>query len=81
MSEVSNFVSNVGFPIAIACGTLYIVYKASALLIAKAIEVFDGITSTNKELAETNKMLAEGVVKKMDRLDEKMDSILVEIKK
>lgn len=72
MNEVSNFIATVGFPMAIACGLLYIIYVTFKTLIAKIIVAFDTITHTNEELVKTNSVFAN----KMDNIEHKVDNVL-----
>lgn len=76
MNEVGAFVSTVGFPIAIACGLIYIVYKALMIVINKVITVFDVITETNKELTVTNSLLVIELKGQISNIDKKVDKVL-----
>ena len=73
MNELSNFISAVGYPIAIACGSLYIIYKV-------LLTVFNKFVFTLDEITATNKLLAEGVVKEMDKVNTKLDYIIEKVK-
>lgn len=86
MNDISNFITTVGFPIALAVGLLYGIFKVVNIVIDKIITAFDRITlaneklsetnkevvNTNKELTETNNLLA---VKVMDKLDIVIDNV------
>ena len=83
MNDLGMFISNVGFPIAVACSVGFVLYKVFIIMAKKIIEVFDVITQTNKQLVETNSMFAsrlEPLEAKVTDIDNKLDKI-IEIKR
>jgi cell division protein FtsB len=83
MNDLGMFISNVGFPITVACAVGFVLYKVFIIMAKKIIEVFDVITQTNKQLVETNSMFAkrlEPLEAKITDIDNKLDKI-IEIKR
>ncbi|MGL5353326.1 MAG: hypothetical protein ACRDA5_08360 [Clostridium sp.] len=78
MNDIGVFISNVGFPIALVCGMAWGFYKVVMMVLKPIFERFmktlDSITDTNKTLVKTNSILA-------DKLDKKMDKVLMEVTK
>lgn len=73
MKETSEFITSVGFPIAVASGLAVIMYKVFILVFSKFIDTLD-------ELTETNRILAEGVNKRVDRIETKVDVVIEKLK-
>ena len=73
MNDISNFISTVGFPIALTSGLLYGFYKLGVIVINKIIVAFDTITHTNEELVRTNSILVSKIENKIDIVIEKLD--------
>ena len=83
MNDLGMFISNVGFPITVACAVGFVLYKVFIIMTKKIIEVFDVITQTNKQLVKTNSMFAkrlEPLEAKVTDIDNKLDKI-IEIKR
>lgn len=76
MGEVSSFIASVGFPIAMACGFALVMYNIFMVVFKKIIETLDVLTSTNKELIETNKQLTKSVLDTVNEIDCKLDKVL-----
>lgn len=73
MNEITNFISTLGFPIAVACALGYALYKILRIIVDKLIVVFDAITHTNEELVRTNSILASKIENKIDIVINKLD--------
>lgn len=74
VNEATNFIATLGFPIAIASGLCYVMYRVFMIIFSKFIDTLDKLT-------ETNRILAEGINKRVDNIDNKVDKILENIKK
>lgn len=72
MNEMQGFITSVGFPIAVACGFGVVLYKVFMVVFSKIINTLD-------ELTKTNRLLAEGVEKRIDKIDNKVDLIIEKI--
>ena len=55
MSDVGQFISNVGFPIAVACGAGLILYKVFMGLFQRVLDTCEQLTTTNEKLVDTNR--------------------------
>lgn len=80
MNELSNFITNVGFPISITVGLLYVIFKTALIIVNKIIVAFDRIieanekiTEANGELVKTNTILASKIEGKLDIVIKKLD--------
>lgn len=73
MNDIANFIGSLGFPIAISCGLVYIIYVFLRILLEKIISAFDTMTHTNEELVRTNSILVSKIENKIDIVIEKLD--------
>lgn len=64
MNEWSNFIANVGFPIACVCGLAYILYQMWKTISTTC----NNLTETNRELVKTNSNLVQSINVKLDKL-------------
>ena len=55
MSDVGQFISNVGFPIAVACGAGLILCKVFMGLFQRVLDTCEQLTTTNEKLVDTNR--------------------------
>lgn len=76
MNDLGQFISNVGFPIAVTCGLGYLALQ----MYNKMCNTLDTVTETNKELVNTNKSLIATLDNKIDKVEMKVDRIIDEIK-
>lgn len=69
-----ELISDFGFPIVMCLGVA---------LFTKSIvtQIVDQFISTNTKLLETNELLVRSIVPKVDNMDEKLDNLILEIKK
>lgn len=81
MNEIANFITNVGFPVSLAVGLLYIIFKSALIVVNKIIVAFDRIIETNEkiteansELVRTNSILASKIEGKIDIVIKKLDN-------
>ena len=68
MENASNFINNVGFPIACTCGLAFILWQMQKQIKTNC----DKLTETNAELVKTNSNLAGSINVKLDKLIEEL---------
>lgn len=80
MNELTNFITTLGFPIALCVGLLAFIYKLGLIVITKIITAFDRITEANDkiteangELVRTNSVLVSKIEGKIDLVIKKLD--------
>lgn len=76
MNELGQFISTVGFPIAVACAVGVAFYKVTRVILEKVIVTFDKITLANDELVKTNSVLVNKLENKMSTIEIKLDKVL-----
>lgn len=76
MEAWSNFIANVGFPIACTCALAFALWNMWKTISITCKE----LTSTNAELVKTNSNLVSSINNKIDKLDTKIDKIVEEFK-
>ena len=77
MNDIGNFISTVGFPIAIATAFAYVIYKVGKKLIEKVFEIFSNMEATNKIVTATNEELSGNIKKATANNEELMNTIRV----
>lgn len=72
MNEITGLFNTFVFPVALSISLIWFMYKK----IWPRIEMtLDRVTKTNEELSTSNRILTENLVKKVDLVDDKVNSM------
>lgn len=76
MEQVTNFITNLGFPIAGCVAMGFFIYN----MWQKINITLDKVTETNNQLVLTNQSLISSINFKVDKIEEKVEEISNKIK-
>jgi ABC-type polysaccharide/polyol phosphate export permease len=74
--QLGTFISNVGFPITVACALAYILWQMWSTIRATCNQ----LTNANAELVKTNSELVASINNKIDGVGVKIDKLVEELK-
>lgn len=73
MNELTNLFNTLAFPVALCIILIWFLYKK---VWSRIETTLDRVTQTNEELSKTNRILSEGVNKRLDDLDDKVNLLI-----
>lgn len=76
MEQVTNLITNLGFPVACCIAMGFFIYN----IWGRINSTLDKVTETNNQLVITNQSLISSINSKVDKIEEKVEEISNKIK-